>query len=859
MKKYLFGALALPLLFACSSEDFDEKVISNNQFAGIAKVDATFSMAEGATTRMATEWSLEEKDVYGFAWLTDAHTASTPYTPQVGITGRAYQNHNLIQTGNQFKPQTAIYVGKYFLYRPYDESVVSPAVINFSLADQNLANDASATHNGAPYQALAASAIIIGDKWTEVTPTGNPDLSGKVWDKAGIDQNYDLYAALFSNRTALDLTYKNNNPKFAAKTTINGATDINFDIEKDATVGAADITEVTVDLQRTGSIAANAFTYGPTTEPMADAGNISHDGDFWASKSNVQGGGVFSGFTMTDGAITLTPATGKVETGEEGSKGWFWFNSLPVTAGDAALSDLVVTTYETSYGKVTINATDGAGTAVTLGNVAYAREIPTAGGTAKEWIKFGSALTEDVTLPKDQKIWDIAAGAHNTFVNQYGNHVGKYALTVDFSKGVMSGMHIKDDAHLQKALKYYIASGKSLIETGVVLNLDQAGTGANNFFKISKTSIALLQTINKTVPNNVLVQACTTHGTPKVIVTQEGSTGKTEVPDLDKVFAVPTDVFLAAGTDWTWKERTAPAANVVTVDANVKSLTNEGTLTVNASNIQLSSAAPITNAKDAIMNITKVTTVKNTLTNLGEINVPAGAELRAFAIEIRNEATALGVGGTINNGGVVGVTAGTTPAGQFNNYSYIEMTENSAITLLTSNQVTGNFGAQWATTNKMGTVKLPNGNATALVSVANATDQGFIKYEWPATSGAYSTPAGNVKYNTIVVNGENGDISFTAPETEIQFIEFNGTRTQVINPTNANLPNLKGIYVNAGKSIILEKTNTINCAQGAYLGSGATVYRGGLFTKAGVAFAASDATAANNYFGAWDIHQIVEY
>lgn len=853
MKKYLYSALALPLLFACSSEDFDEKVVSNDQFAGIAKVDATFSMAEGATTRMANEWSLEEGDVYGFAWLTDAHTASTPYTPQVGITGLAYQNHNLIQTGTQFKPQTAIYVGKYFLYRPYDESVVSPAVINFSLAGQNLANDASEKHNGAPYQALAASAIIIGDKWTEVTETGTT-IAGTTWDKAGIDQNYDLYAALFSNRTALDLTYKKNNPKFAAKTTISGATDINFDIEQGEDVGAADITKVTVDLQRAGaSIAANAFTYGPTKEP---AGGAAHNGDFWASVSNIPTAAI-DGFTFAKAPITLTPAE-KIETGEEGSKGWFWFNSLPVTAGNAALSDLVVTTYETSYGKVTINTTDGDGTAVDLEHVAYAREIPTAGGTAKEWIKFGNALTENVTLPKDQKIWDIAAGAHNTFVNQYGNHVGKYALTVDFSKGVMSGMHIKDDAHLQKALKYYIASGKSSIETGVVLNLDQAGTGANNFFKISKTSIALLQTINKTVPNNVLVQACTTHGTPKVIVTQEGSTGKTEVPDLDKVFAVPTDVFLAAGTDWTWKERPA-IANYVTVDANVKSLTNEGTLTVNASNIQLSSAAPITNAKDATMNITKVTTVKNTLTNLGEINVPAGAELRAFAIEIRNEATALGVGGTINNGGVVGVTAGTTPAGQFNNYSYIEMTENSAITLLTSNQVTGNFGAKWATGNKMGTVKLPNGNATALVSVANATDQGFIKYEWPATSGAYSTPAGNVKYNTIVVNGENGDISFTTPELEIQFIEFNGTRTQVINPTNANLPNLKGIYVNAGKSIILEKTNTIDCAQGAYLGSGATVYRGGLFTKAGAAFAASDATAANNYFGGWDIHQIVEY
>ena len=114
-----------------------------------------------------------------------------------------------------------------------------------------------------------------------------------------------------------------------------------------------------------------------------------------------------------------------------------------------------------------------------------------------------------------------------------------------------------------------------------------------------------------------------------------------------------------------------------------------------------------------------------------------------------------------------------------------------------------------------------------------------------------------MKYNTIIVNG---DITFTAVETEIQYIEFDGTRTQVINPSGSNkLTQLKGIYVYSGKSIIIEKTNIINCSQGAYLGSGATVYRGGLFQKNGAAFAANDALAANNYLGAWSLDQIVEY
>jgi len=66
MKKYLFGALALPLLFACSSEDFDEKVVSNDQFGDIPKVEATFSMDEGAITRFdGGVWNPEEGDLWG--------------------------------------------------------------------------------------------------------------------------------------------------------------------------------------------------------------------------------------------------------------------------------------------------------------------------------------------------------------------------------------------------------------------------------------------------------------------------------------------------------------------------------------------------------------------------------------------------------------------------------------------------------------------------------------------------------------------------------------------------------------------------------------------------------------------------
>ena len=153
----------------------------------------------------------------------------------------------------------------------------------------------------------------------------------------------------------------------------------------------------------------------------------------------------------------------------------------------------------------------------------------------------------------------------------------------------------------------------------------------------------------------------------------------------------------------------------------------------------------------------------------------------------------------------------------------------------------------------MGTVVLPEGNPYALVSVSNADETGFIKYNW--TAATYTHDTGNVKYNTIIVSN---NITFTgAAATEIKFIEFNGTRSQVVNPaTWDRLPNLKGVIVNPGKSFILEKTNVLDCYDGAFLGAGATIYRGGDFLHQGANFAAAQTT---NYLGTWSLDQIVEY
>ena len=830
MKKYLFGALALPLLFACSSEDFDEKVVSNDQFAGIAKVDATFSM-DGAFTRFdGGVWNTEEGDLWGFAWMGDGTViANSP------ADGKAYQNHNLIQTNGIFTPQTSIYVGKYYIYRPYDKTTVSPQAINFnSLVNQPFAEGYESAKQ--PWKDLAKTAINIGDKWTTVTAGGWVDASGKRWDKAGIQESYKIYAALFSNQTGLDLTYVKNNPTFTAAKRVQGATDIDYTFAAGTEVGAADIYQTTVNLAG----AAKSFTYAPTAEPNAAA----HSGTYWADKSNLGAG---QGFTFTAGAITLTPedAVNGLSTGDNGSKGYFWFNSLPVTAGGGTAASNVTTVFTTSYGTVTVTKT--------LAQCASVFEQPDgAAATApKEWIKIVATATDQTKTPKE---WNLGDAGRKTFVNQYGNHKGKYAFDVDFSTGVMNGMDIRNDAHLQKLLKYYIASSKNN-EANVVLNLLPAST-TDNTFKISKMSIALLQTINRGA-NKVYVDA-STYALDKVIVTQDGQgdlglADKKEVPELNNVFNSPTDVALSKDCEWTWMERTAPAANVVAIDVNVNSLTNEGTLTVNATNIQLSPAPalPLANAAGATMTLTKTTTVKTALTNLGTINVPAGTELRAYDVEIKNDATSLTAYGVINNAGVVGVTYATL--GTVNNYGKIIMESSDAITLLTSNQTgAGNFDNAFnAGTNKLGTVVLPAGQPNALVSVSNGAETGFIEYTW--TGGTvYSTPNGGiVKYNTLIVSD---NIAFTTAENEISFIKFEGVKKTVTNSTNWNLPNLKGIIIKDNCSIIIEKSNTISCSEGSHLGTGAAIYNGGAFNPGNTNIVGKVVT---DYLGTWNTDQVV--
>lgn len=751
-KKVLLTAFALPLLVAaCSSEeDVLEGNKANDQFAGIEKVDATFTT--GADTRLATQWGLEEGDKVGFAWLTnDINDPSAP----VALNGKAWQNHPLYaEGGSALKPKTSIYVGEYYSYLPYDESVVNVAPINFSVAEQPMV-DALAT-TGA-WDKIAAKSIWISPKWTSVSSS-----------EAGVDKVFQIYPRKFSNGVALELAYENNAL---------------------ADVDASEIYDIAVSYQQSSAdVSVASFKYAPTAAPYTGS-DWETDGveEWWADK-NLTSSGV-DDVTSTAGAITLTSDAHVATTA---NKGKFFFNALPANVALTATDELklVITT---TYGVITYNKA--------LNTVA---KTLTEDGYMEDFDNTAVAPGTDTWVDIDESFVNIL------FKN------GKFEVAVDFLDAKMDGMHVENDAHLQKLLTYYKLY-KTTLEPNVTLLLDADSDGE---FKLSTASIDLLNTINATT-QKVKLQKCTAHASyaTKIIINSDENN---EVRSLRRVFTTPYDVILA-DQDWTWSEELKEFGNV-------KSITNLGSINVTSPVVANGAGtAEIINAAGADITINNVTNWKIKLTNYGKITVNAGKELRAYAAEIINDATALDKFGEIDNNGVIGVVAGTT--GKVHNYGYIKNNA-GAKTYVTTNELGGNFTAAFAAaTNKIGVIELTT--ATDNISVSNATAEGFIKYTWdPTEDGVYVTPSDDVKYNYLIVKNS---IAFTTHPAEIKYLEVAGTEEVVITTKVANaaggfneatVANRIGFILNEGAKANVKEGNTL-FAKAAYLKG--TIYVGGNF------------------------------
>lgn len=806
MKKSILSMLALPLVVAaCTSEEEILSDKTNDQYANIPTVEATFNW--GAETRMNTKWDLEEGDKVGLAWLEVPNSADYGGA-ELPITGNAYQNHPLYATASgMLQPQTSIYVGKYFSYYPYDDKTVNIDKIKFSVAEQPLLDKYA---DSEAYAKSAKTSIWISPKWTDVTLTGDDETG---YNQAGVDKTFNMYPRQFTNKAALNFTYKNNQP---------------IDVIEQLPIGDVMIDKVKVMYVKNGSettpVNVNAFTYNPTAE--IEFGLTEEEQNYWFGHTFKS-----DDLTATDskfgfvsnlkaGEVVLSAESKEGVATTNGNVGKFYYNALPSNDGSLTENDKVVITIECTYGTVTIT---------------------------KPFNEIAKTYDYSLTEPKYLENFDgnteKAVAMENSFVNKL-YATGNFTTDVDFSTADMNGMHVKNDDHLKQLLKFFRSYRNT--ESGYVLNLDADEDGE---FKLSLASIQMLQEINAGISDSgtkkIAIQACSTHTTPKIVINGNNN----EIPDMNLCFAKSTPVTLT-GT-WTWSK------NDVKMRYFVNTIYNEGTITVTATNVETSPSADLTNNSNGIINVNSVTNWKVPTTNYGTINIAEDGELRVYGTTLTNDATSLTTYGKIENSGVLGVVAGTTsPA--IHNYGYIK-NNLDAKTYVTTNQLgTGFTSAFNSANNKIGTIQLTT--ATDNVSVSNATNTGFIKYTWDAEAednGKYVTPSVDVKYNYLIVNR---NIEFDTAAPELKYVEINGNNEVVITckstsafhqaiQSSTQIANRIGFILPTGQKANIKEGNIL-WTKGAFLKG--TLYLGGEFKYN---------TTLTTYFGGdnSDINNIIQY
>ena len=787
-KKFYLAAMALPFaLAACTSEDLVGEQLAADQFAGIEKVNAEFKYSEGVESRLQNNWNVEAGDVLGFAWL--GTTQGTLGTYDIKVNGMAYQNHPLTATeGSMFKPATSIYVGKYFTYAPYDKERQSIGNVSFNSLAQSQILESDGVNALANY-ALAKNSIWISPDWTEI-------------ETGGTDLQWTINPTKLSNIVTLNMDYVNNDLI-------------------DPTIGAPEIEAIEVAyLNGSGTpISVQKFDYAPIAERHT-SNLVAPKSDFWAdysfANSVISSIGIadvvdpveikmFEHAAVTTGSMVIEPAGTYLVT-QTMDKDAFKYNALPA-AEEIDEYTKVQLKITTTYGVITIEK------AVKE----VAKTVAAGVGDNNEYANFDGDASA-LVAPKGA--YELA----ESFI-QCLNKNGRLYTEVDFFTAVMDGMHVENDTKLQQMLKFYKEYKKNgtaiqqeaKLGTNVKLYLDG---DANGEFRLSKTSIALIQEINAGAGDLMLsVQPCKKAGEActKLIVTGAG-----EVPNTNRVFENPGSAkyayYLAAGEEWTWE---APAAKEM---GYVKTIYNEGALTINAAKLEGSNYFnELVNLNEiSVESVAKVAFDLTNETN-ATIAIEAGKELKAFNETIVNY-------GYIDNDGVLATVDGTT--GQVHNYGTIDH-DDDAKTFITTNELGGDYNiAPNKDSNLIGIINITD--KFAWVSVSNATTQGMIKYAWDAaTDGAvYQTPQPeeDVKNNNLI-NSE--DITFTQAEQEIKYIEIEAGKEVVITAEKTNnvfeSPNrLRGLIIENGATLKIQKGNKV-AASIVYCPNG-SVYYGGEFT-----------------------------
>lgn len=405
------------------------------------------------------------------------------------------------------------------------------------------------------------------------------------------------------------------------------------------------------------------------------------------------------------------------------------------------------------------------------------------------------------------KLSNYEKGEGSTFTGeQVGVHLTQ-SVAVNLQNLDMSKVHIKSDKQLHDILVVYKALG---FTDPVNLTID--GDATERFF-LSMNNVRTLQSEGY---ENVKLLACNTTGEKCSEIVLTGNNESEDVPSINFLASRNVNIVLGADYIWTWE-------NGIVISNLVKTLTNEGTLNLDNGDIiwDTHSTVPAM-VNNGTINVTGLVKQQMEMTNNGTITIAEGGEYRADNTTITNEATSATVMGEIYNSGIFA----TSNSGKINNYGLIQNMVGGVnnMTYITTNQTTSvSFASKWSSTNKYGTIVLKNADDN--ISVSNATNVGFIKYEY--TEDEYVTPA-ICKYNYIVIKDHN--IKFTAAAPEVKFIEIVGETTIPVftNPLSERFVTLEG-FILKGKANLQENNKLVTPA--AYIEG--TLYYGGLFTQTG--------------------------
>lgn len=875
-KKFLFAAMSLAALTACSTDDFE----SQQQVAeGVSPIQFEVinndAMTRASMNGNKITWSAADGDLFT---LYHGGTASgSPITTLSGYENATYKATAVEGQPAKLTTPSMIKSGSAIMVWPVDTTFSATVPLSIKI-DKDQTKD---IENHIPY---------VSDLIDITGYAGNG-----TYNEAGYNRTYPVYMRPMASQLNLVADYAGTDAPLKALATgtdpIEKIKPTSVEIRTNASGSNKFTTQIplnfTAKTTGTGSDEErwNAEVPNNNFSHVTRFGTPSTSSDYLSTKC-ITGIGSVKFLMLPQPAITesTTPSTNGVDQGA-----------------------IVV---NTTYGKVIIGGA-GTGSAYTTAEEADAwYRYLKATDTEKSYEDKATTETSGKGYKTTSSIKDGMAQVINTFSTHThsagaveGEPTGAAAtryVKVLLTHLDMEGLHIKNDAQLYDVIRVW--KELRLASANVYLDGDDNGE-----FEISQKTIKKINEVNaaaaaEATPRAFTAKPCKVAGEAcETIVITGGNNIENMAFLLENETAttpaVPTaEVVLKAGENWKWaasstaakKLTIAPVGGAAGTNTGISKIINKGTFVSDATATLAvyDNSTPTANQinipfqNDGTWNVNAGdVTVQFDVTNNGIVNIKKGAEYHqditagTTATTFENDAQTLEKRfvlndpsisqtakdafvekiGVVNNSGVFAVTGNTTVKGVINNYSLIEHADKDAKTYITANEFAG---SNYATTtgfnaanNKIGRINLPYSNKDEdNISISAALNSGFVSVTVTSadapTDGNLNASVVGDKVNYVIIN--SGVKAITEMTAAIKYIEFNDDNdTEIAWQTGTSgaetYATYEGLIVLSPVNIKLYTNITVN--KGTYLG--AKMYVGGTFTNTGGYDAYYGATADN--------------